>query len=110
MLWNKNEWNMGILEYYRKLIQIRKRNKALTHGKLETILVDNEKNVCIFKRTYQNNEILIVVNNGREDFIFKMKSNDSFEEALAKTRFKPEENSIKVKLKPKTAVLLMRSN
>ena len=109
MLWNKNEWNMGILEYYRKLIQIRKRNKALTHGKLETILVDNEKNVYIFKRTYQNNEILIVVNNGREDFIFKMKSNDSFEEALAKTMFKPEEKSIRVKLKPKTAVLLMRS-
>jgi len=107
MPWNPKDWNNEILEYHKKLIQIRKQNKALTHGEFEAILIDNEKNVYAFKRIYEDHEALALINNGDQEFLFTVKTEKQFNDALTNEPFKPKKGKVIVKLKPKEAVLLL---
>lgn len=50
----------SILNYYRKLISIRKNNKVLRYGEFESIL--QKKSVFIFKRFDKKNEAIIILN------------------------------------------------
>lgn len=62
--WNREEWDKEIFVYYQKLIQIRKNEKALRYGNLDVII---NKDLLIFKRTYKEDAIYIVINNTKED-------------------------------------------
>lgn len=62
MVWDKKKQNKALLEYYKKLIEIRKANPALTKGKVKTILLDEVKQVYSYLREYQDQQIAAVVN------------------------------------------------
>ncbi len=62
MVWDKKKQNKALLEYYKKLIEIRKTNPALTKGKVKTILLDEIKQVYGYLREYQDQKIATVVN------------------------------------------------
>lgn len=51
----------SLLNHYKTLIQIRRNNKALTHGNLEIIPV-KKWGILLYMRTYQNQELLIAIN------------------------------------------------
>ncbi len=59
MLWGDDQ-NKDLLEFYRSLIQIRKSESALVHGKRETVLATEE--VLAYRRADQKNSILCVMN------------------------------------------------
>ncbi|MGY0395125.1 alpha,alpha-phosphotrehalase [Fusobacterium sp. SYSU M8A802] len=53
--------NDSILNYYRKLISLRKRYKVISLGK--TIpLAKNDENIYMFKRKFENEELLVITN------------------------------------------------
>jgi len=65
MRWNSHEWNMEIFNYYRKLIEVRKRYKMLTEGSFELINANN--NIYAFKRSYKKKVAIAVLNNGKSE-------------------------------------------
>lgn len=62
---DKVEVNNNLLEHYKKLIRIRSENSSLQLGDFETVLVDNKKELYAFSRSYENEKILVVLNNSR---------------------------------------------
>lgn len=55
--------NDDLINHYKKLIDIRKSYKALNLGEYKTILTDNQKEVFGFERSYQNEKIIVLLNN-----------------------------------------------
>ncbi|BCN32643.1 glycoside hydrolase family 13 protein [Anaeromicropila herbilytica] len=57
--WNTEEWDTEVHNFYMKLIQIRKTEKALRYG-LVTFLSSND--LFIMKRSYEETDIYVVIN------------------------------------------------
>lgn len=65
MVWDEDKQDAGLLSYYKKLNRIRKENKALIHGDFK--LVEARGMVLSFIREYQDESLLIVINNSQEE-------------------------------------------
>jgi len=59
----KVKTNDDLFNHYKKLIDIRKSQIALNLGEYKTILTDNQKEVFGFERSYQNEKIIVLLNN-----------------------------------------------
>jgi glycosidase len=57
--WNREHWNMELYEYWKKLIQLRKTQKALRLGTIEFLSTES---VFAMKRSYEEEEIIILIN------------------------------------------------
>ena len=51
----------SILNYYRRMIRIRKKYKSLVYGEFQDLITENEK-LYVFKRKLGNEEILVLLN------------------------------------------------
>ncbi len=60
------EFNRELFEYYRRLIKIRKDHPVLATGRIEYLIVDDEKKVLAYSRFDEENEVVVVFNNGAE--------------------------------------------
>ncbi|MFH0734731.1 MAG: glycoside hydrolase family 13 protein [bacterium] len=60
---DKVEINSDVFNHYKKLIKIRNNNIALQLGTFKTVLVDNKNSIYAFLREYENNKVLVVINN-----------------------------------------------
>ncbi|WP_062514298.1 glycoside hydrolase family 13 protein [Halobacillus sp. KGW1] len=65
MPWNKQEQNREIKNHYKKLIDIRTKEQALTHGDFRIVYSDED--VLVFERKTRKNHVLVVVNQGTEN-------------------------------------------
>ena len=65
---DKVEVNESLLQHYKKLVAIRNNHPALQLGSYQTLLTDDEKRVLIFERTYAGEKIIVVINNGADDY------------------------------------------
>lgn len=61
MIWEKEKQNLQLLEYFKKLIRIRKENKALIYGDYKELYCKD--NIITFERRYGDENILIIINN-----------------------------------------------
>lgn len=50
----------SVLTYYRKMIKLRKENKALVYGEFEQLKTN--RNIFAYKRTYNDKEYMVIVN------------------------------------------------
>ncbi|MDF2674340.1 MAG: glucosyl hydrolase family protein, partial [Clostridiales bacterium] len=57
----QDEDNRSLLSFYKSLIWFRKNSKALSFGEIEFI-TENPKDVLVYKRKYENEELMIVLN------------------------------------------------
>jgi glycosidase len=60
---DKNVVNQDLFNYYKKLIHIRRSSDALKLGSYKTLMTDDEKSLFIFKRTYENESVVTMINN-----------------------------------------------
>jgi len=70
---DKVEVNTNLLEHYKKLIRIRNENPALQLGDFETVLVDNKNELYAFSRNYNDEKIIVVINNSNKTQYAKIK-------------------------------------
>lgn len=66
MIWDSEYQNHSILEFYKKLIDIRKNSDALTNGEFRTWIEDNEQGVFGYIRCGNAENIGIILNNSNE--------------------------------------------
>jgi len=69
MLWG-NEQDKGLLAFYRQLIQIRKSEFVLAHGRRETVFATEE--VLAYRRVNKNESILCVMNISEKTMEFEL--------------------------------------
>lgn len=110
MPWDLKEWNIEILNYYKKLITIRESHEALRCGDLKSLILDKENNVYFFQRSYGTDVCFACVNNSREKVAVSVQTNDSFFDVFAERVYKPKRSKIVLVVGPKSGVLLFKSD
>lgn len=61
MIWNENLQNHDLLNFYKKMIQLRKDHIALIHGDFKELYGEN--NILSYSREYNNEKYLVIINN-----------------------------------------------
>ncbi len=64
MNWDSGQWDTGLLEYFKKLIKLRRTSTALINGGFQILLVD--ENVLAFMRDTEESQLIVVGNRGSE--------------------------------------------
>lgn len=59
----KVEFNKDLFAHYKKLAEIRNQNLALQIGDFKTVSIDNENSVYVFERCYEEEKIIVALNN-----------------------------------------------
>lgn len=65
MIWDTTKWNMDLFRWFQKLIGIRNAYPVFRRGSFEAIHVDNAKKLYGFKRTYEADKVIVVLNNDK---------------------------------------------
>jgi len=68
----KVEINLELLEHYKKLIHIRKESKALQLGSYKTLIADDIQDLFVFERSYNNEKIIVVLNNSDNEITLEI--------------------------------------
>jgi len=59
-------FNSDLFNWYKKLITIRKENRILSVGDLDFIYINDSNQVICYKRTLENESILVILNNNNQ--------------------------------------------
>ena len=62
MNWNKKKWNIGLRDFYKRLIRLRHEKEVLRCGDYQTILLHDEKGLFGFMRTSGRERVLALFN------------------------------------------------
>ncbi len=106
---DKVEQDTVLLNFYKKLIKIRKQNPVLSFGNIDFILADDKNNTLAYGRTFNNDEIIAVFNKSPEkkDIIVRTKHNGLFQNLLNDSqKIISSENKLIISLPGETAVIL----
>lgn len=76
MIWDKEKQNSEILDLYKKMIKIRKNYKSLVYGEYKTIYC--ESRIMIYERPYDDEKILVLINNNYEEVCFESNISGEF--------------------------------
>lgn len=63
MPWGKEE-NKELQQYVRNLVAMRRNSEALQKGNYRTVLIEEEKKLYVFSRTYHDKKALVIMNMG----------------------------------------------
>lgn len=63
----KNLIETSLLDYYKKLISIRKNSKALTKGTFSSFFINDSNDVYVFYRQWKDEKVYILINSSFED-------------------------------------------
>ena len=96
----------SVLNFYKKLIKIRKKNPSLIYGRYDMILEEDEK-IYAYTRTLDNDKYVVIVNLSDEEALYKYDDLDLIYENLMLANYKVREHGIlkEVVLKPYEARL-----
>ena len=63
------EVNKSLFQHYKKLIAIRNNHPALQLGTYKTLFTADKKGILIFERKYEDEKIIVVINNGDNKYV-----------------------------------------
>ncbi len=77
MPWNPELWDTDLLEFYRRLIKLRRENNVLVSGRRRTIHLDGNQQTWAYARTVSNagfspGDLIVAINLGAEDAAFDL--------------------------------------
>ena len=105
-------FDRSLFNWYQKLIVLRNKNKALSLGSVKFFLVDNERNILGFKRSFNGKEMYIVLNNSNmsqyiilADSVISS-SEQEITDLINDTKILRSQNGFKMKLAPFQMLLL----
>ncbi len=106
---DKVEVNKELLDHYKKLISIRNSNPALQLGDFKTLLTNDQKKIYAFSRNYQNESVIIVINNSgeKQEIELPMEIKSDFADVLNNNQIvKSENGKLKLSIPAKWASIL----
>jgi glycosidase len=102
------KFDKSLYDYYKMLVRIRKENVALRRGDFTSVLIDDTKNVYVFKRTSGENEVIVVLNNddGAQTVDVTIAGSWRYRDALTGTVLEGKER-LRCQLGPKSGTILV---
>jgi cyclomaltodextrinase / maltogenic alpha-amylase / neopullulanase len=61
------EFNSDLFDHYKKLISIRNKFLSLKKGDYNTLMIDDINNIYAFERNWENEKVVVVLNNSQEN-------------------------------------------
>ncbi|WDV47366.1 alpha-glycosidase [Clostridiaceae bacterium M8S5] len=99
MDWNKDNWDLQLFEFYKKIIQIRKENDALKRGSFDWI--DDLENVVGYVRQKDEEKIVVLINNSDKAEVVDIKDfNSKCMDLITNEQFDKTDDFVSVELKP----------
>src|SRR5690606_30008103 len=85
--------NENLFQHYKKLITIRKNNEVLQLGTYKAIFTDDEKGILIFERTYNDQNIIVVINNSDSVYVVNVPElkQDCFKDLISEKLFEKDD-------------------
>ena len=102
MIWEQEERNQTVLDYYKRLLEIRAENPELIYGQFEELLIDEENNVYGYQREYNNQVTTIYLNNSKQTVELELEA--EYVDLLQEENVGPQ-----IELAAKEAVVLQTS-
>jgi glycosidase len=95
--WSQENWDMELLQSYKKLIRVRKEEPAIHYG---DISFSSTSKLFVMKRTYWDDRIIILINNSDEEqeYIFDENHISSAREILSGRVWMKEGEDLKIKV------------
>jgi len=106
---DKVEVNNDLLKHYKKLIRIRNENTALQLGSFESVLIDNKKELYAFSREYNDEKIIVVLNNSNkaQNAEIKVPGDTKWIDLLNEnTEYRSNKSKIKINIPDKWGAIL----
>jgi glycosidase len=112
MKWRKEEWNMEILDFFKKLVRIRKDHAALRTGCFRVVVKDAERGVFGFSRETAGDRVVAILNNSTEarDIAFPMEGAAGAKDLLSGRVHRAVGNDLRFSIPAKTGVVLCALN
>lgn len=94
------KFDQDIFNWYKDFVKIRNDNKVLSHGNVQFQIVDNEKRIICYKREWQGNSIVMIVNNNSSNSEIKFDANkflvvkDNWQDLLTGLQIKKQSETI----------------
>ncbi len=67
ILWNSPTWDIGLLDFYKRLIWLRREKDCFHLGAFKSVLVEDEKKLYGYSKFSDNSQALVLWNTGDED-------------------------------------------
>jgi glycosidase len=74
MVWDEDKHDMNMKKHIQTLIELRKEYKSFSSSDFNWVRTDDENNVVIFKKTFEDEKLMIVINNSGEDIVIDLPS------------------------------------
>ncbi|UAM99163.1 glycoside hydrolase family 13 protein [Polaribacter litorisediminis] len=88
--------NVSLFNHYKKLIHIRNEHLELQLGSYKTLLTDDKNKVFVFERAYENQKIIVVINNSNKAQTVSISDlkGKCFKDVLNQTTIKPNNDIV----------------
>jgi len=102
------EFNEQLFAFYKKLIEIRKKNPVLALGDIEYLIIDDQRELLAYSRFDENEEIIVVFNTNKEtqEVTIPVKIEKMYSDILSQTTIKQTDQGISIVMKPNSVVVL----
>ena len=103
-------FNKDMFEHYKKLISIRNSNSALQLGDYKTLLIDDENEIYIFERAFDDQSIIVALNNGKSSrsVTLQTEHNEFYKDLLNEDMIKVEKGKITFDVEGKWGRVLLK--
>jgi cyclomaltodextrinase len=113
MIWDETRQDLGLLEFCRKLINVRKDHRALTDGDFATLHLDPKTNTYAYLRKHKEDRVLVALNNSSRKQSITIESKrinpdrePVFTDLLTARDYRVKAGNIHLSLEPCKAVVL----
>jgi glycosidase len=108
---DKVEINQDLFRHFQKLIKIRNNNPALRLGDFRTVLTDDHRELIVFSRTYQNETVIVAINNGETAQTVKIETTATYRDLLNEDKpIQAKDGQISVDVPAKWGAILKKGS
>ncbi len=109
---DKNVFNWDLFHHYQKLIQIRKKYVAFQQGDYHPLLLDDEKDIFAFSRTYESQTAVVILNNSTKTRelsvpLTSFSPVNSWHELISNQGYQLNDQKLKIKIPAKTGYVFV---
>ena len=104
------EVNFDLLAFYRKLIHIRTKYKALQIGDFKTVLADDKIGLFAFSRNIDDETVLVILNNSNtlQTVELPVNANSHWLDLLNDGEYATNNNKLIINIEPKWGMILLK--
>lgn len=106
MVWDSEKQDHNILDFYKKMIAVRRQQTLLNEGDFEIILTDDDKGLFGFRRFSTEDSLTIIINISDKPHDYQIITKNILTDLMTGLYYKPSKERVTVTIKPESGVIL----